>query len=544
MKIRIIILVFQFYLHPFLSFSQEISPYMYGINAWMPYSVGTYNLNGKLDQLWGKVKDCRLKLIRIGGIKPDQYQPTNSQYLSLIDSIRKIGAEPIVQVPYNNGVYSATNAASIVRYINITCGRNVKYWSIGNEPDGQYFFTTAAPIASYSKSFASAMKAIDPTIKIVGPDLSWLRSSIYSSLIGGADDITGKDTNGNYYLDIVSFHFYPNSGSQVRLDVTSNNPADFSSKITSLVGWVKEANTLHNRTGSNALEWAVTEFNINYNNPVINDVMGLGVKGFINGQFWAECLGICMKNNAFTFMPWSIHESSGRGSIYDLGFLDGTLGQNPRSSYYHLQLMATYNKTNYAIATDNKSLVKVVATKDTTGTTVMICNQELTSSFSYTVRLDNNTVTGSNSLKINVDNSLAVQFSASIPSQTTQVVIFDSNGILQKIIEYSINDAINQTPPRTIYTETVTQTQSLVLTKDINIQKQTDNIEFDFSELKFQTDFHFTITNLSGQQIFAKQLNKNKESFSLHQSCFKSGVYIAIVQSPNLKVKKKFLIQQ
>jgi len=309
---------------------------LYGINAWMPHQYGTNAIWGKMDQLWGKVQDCHIGFVRIGGIVPDYDLPTNAQYISMIDSIRKVGAEPLVQVSYADGAYNETQAANLVKYINVDMHRNVKYWSIANEPDLKYGITTPTPIATYFKKFATAMKVADPTIKIVGPDLSYLQFDIYRSLIGGANDITGKDANGNYMLDVVSFHSYIYSGSQTRTQVTNEALGVFQEKADSMTVWINKSNLKNNRTAGNALSWAVTEFNIDYQNPTTNNAAGLGVHGFINGQHWAECLGICMKYSALSFLPWSVHESNGDRSLYDLGFLDGTNGTNPRSSYYHV----------------------------------------------------------------------------------------------------------------------------------------------------------------------------------------------------------------
>jgi len=319
----------------------------------------------------------------------------------------------------------------------------VKYWSFANEPDLKYGITTPTPIATYFKKFATAMKVADPTIKIVGPDLSYLRFDVYSSLIGGADDITCKDANGNYMLDVISFHSYMYSGSQTRAQVTNEALGAFQEKVDSMTVWINKSNLKNARTAGNALTWAVTEFNIDYQNPTTNNAAGLGVHSFINGQHWAECLGICMKYSALSFLPWSVHESNGDRSLYDLGFLDGTNGTNPRSSYYHVQLMSLNNKTVFAPSTDNKSLVKVVSTKDNTGTTVMILNQELTTSYNYTIRLDNTPITTASALKINIDKGQASEYTSTlaIPAQATQVVVFDNAGNVQKIIEYSLTDA-------------------------------------------------------------------------------------------------------
>jgi hypothetical protein len=132
------------------SFSQTISPGVFGQNAWMPDTIGNVNnctdppciFNGKLYQQWGNIKRSGATMIRYGGTAVDKNIPTNYQYVRMIDSIRANGMEPIIQVPFYNHRYTAQQAAAIVQYINITKGKNIKYWVIGNEPNLGYSYTT------------------------------------------------------------------------------------------------------------------------------------------------------------------------------------------------------------------------------------------------------------------------------------------------------------------------------------------------------------------------------------------------------------------
>jgi len=543
-------IIFSFFLllHSITSFSQVISPLLYGQNAWMPKAIGSYVVNGSLDKHWGKLQACGIKFVRVGGTSNDGNLPTNAQFIALVDSIRKIGAEPLLQVPYNNGAFSETTAANTVRYLNVTMGRNVKYWTIANEPDGNFSMTIAAPIAAYFKRFATAMKLVDPTIKIVGPDLTYLYASIYSSLIGGADDITGKDANGNYMIDVVAFHCYRGySGTQTRTNVTTDAPAKFKTDATNVTGYINTANSKNARnTVDTKLTWAVTEFNVNYKNPTTNDAAGVGSHGFVNGQYWAECLGYAMQYSALAFMPWCVHESSGNRTSYDIGFLDGVNGQYPRSSYYHLQLLAKNNKANFATSTDNnQALVKVISSKDNSGTTVVILNEELTTTFAYTVRLDLSTVTGTNALKINVDKGQAIQYTptTAIPAQGTHVLVFDNLGNIQKIIEYTLTDAQHQVAPRVIFTGS---TSAISVTnsneQNFGIYQSDNQMNFDFTELEMQRIFQFKIHNLSGQTIYSTSLQPPFTKLTVGNGLLKQGVYISSIQGEGMRLWKKFMV--
>ncbi len=75
---------------------QKISPLFFGQNAWMPDSVGSIRLYGQLDNTWGDIKNSGARLIRFGGIAPDDNCPNDYQYIKFIDSVRTRGMEPII----------------------------------------------------------------------------------------------------------------------------------------------------------------------------------------------------------------------------------------------------------------------------------------------------------------------------------------------------------------------------------------------------------------------------------------------------------------
>ena len=124
-----------------------ISTHFAGINAWMPYQIGSHKYNGKLETKWADVQASGVQIMRYGGNGVDHYanplwvdpsdstKSTLNQYVILVDAMKAKGIEPVLQVPVYGSTYSASQAADIVRYVNITNSRAVKYWIIGNEPD-------------------------------------------------------------------------------------------------------------------------------------------------------------------------------------------------------------------------------------------------------------------------------------------------------------------------------------------------------------------------------------------------------------------------
>jgi hypothetical protein len=230
--------------------AQNISNHFFGQNAWMPDTIGTIYLNGKLHQNWQKVQDSKATIIRYGGSTVNHQRSSNYQYIRMIDSIRANGMEPMLQVPFNNYQFDAQDAAEIVNYINVVKGKNIKYWIIANEPDLAHNYTSAQQVAAYFKPFATAMKNVDPTIKIVGPELAWFNKPILDGLTqpNGQYDITGTDQNGRYYCDIITFHTYPFNGSQTRAQVLTKltQTGSYQDNLVYLNGRVAACNTAHN----------------------------------------------------------------------------------------------------------------------------------------------------------------------------------------------------------------------------------------------------------------------------------------------------------
>ncbi|RYY21346.1 MAG: carbohydrate-binding protein [Cytophagaceae bacterium] len=434
---------------------QAISPYLAGQNAWLPKGYGGVTYNGILDQLWPTVQKSKVQLVRIGGNGVEFHLPSGPEYVALIDSVRRIGAEPMVQVPEGRGRYTAAQAAAVVQYVNVTMGRNVKYWIIGNEPNltsAAYGAPTpAARVAAYTKDWASAMKAVDPTILTVGPELSFYDTSYLNALIGGANDITGRDANGRTYVDVVTFHSYPFSGSQTRAQVLAAAQT-LSGNVDRLLTLLKSADNLNGRTGGpNALKWAVTEFNIGYANPTVNTVEGLGVHSFLNGQYWAEVFGIGMQKGAVTMAPWSVQEGNGARGTGDLGYLDGaTLATiKPRSAYYHELLVAENLRGTYLVptVTGSPAGVSVLASTSNGTTAVMLLNKSDATDYPFTVQLDGNAVPGPAALKVSVPASISASYTDKISNQSTLVLLFNSQGVLTRKITYSLQHAQNNLPP-------------------------------------------------------------------------------------------------
>jgi PKD repeat protein len=430
-------------------YSQTISTHFFGENAWMPDTIGATVYYGRLHSHWSDIQNSHAGIIRFGGIGPDKDMPTNFQYIRMIDSIRAKGMEPIMQVPFYNYRYTAAQAAAIVTYLNVTRAKNIKYWIIANEPDNEYHYSTASQIAAYLRPFASAMKAADPSILIIGPETSWFYTSIIDGLTapGGPDDITGRDGNGRYYIDYFSFHAYAFNGTQTRAQAISNLTAagKFQDNLIYLNSRLAACDSFHSRAGTAAIRTAVTEANINWQSPADDNLSGVGANSFLGGQFIAEMFGLGMKNSLEFMNIWSVIEGSSLAT--NNGYIDPTTNTK-KPEFYHFQMVAGNMKGSYANGTTNSANVKSFGSVDAQHVAVLVMNEELTTNYPYTVRLNTAAVSGTNPLKININANIAVEYNDVIASQSSVLLTFDLAGNITQRTVYSLTThALASLPP-------------------------------------------------------------------------------------------------
>jgi hypothetical protein len=389
------------------------------------------------------------------------------------------------------------------------------------------------------------MKAVDPNIMITGPECAWYDAPYYNSLIGGANDITGTDANGRYYIDIVSFHSYPFGGTQSRSDVVNYPSGGLSSTIASLLSLINNANTKNGRAGSNALNWAITEFNVNYQNPSSNTIDGVGVYSFLNGQFWAEYFGEGMANGAFAILPWSIQESAGNRTAYDLGYLDNNTTFIPRATYYHEQMMADNFKGTFITTTDNQNLIKTFASANADQVSVMILNQDQANGYKFKVQLNTDVITGP-PLLINVAAGINTSIIDSIPSQSSSILVFDKSGSFVKKCIYSQSMAsIDQAP---LYSTQLTLgvDPGQVLNQSINVipNPASEKLKLSF-DTPLSDDLFIIITNDIGKQVYSGLIKSGVGLIekTIDVSSWKKGVYFVYMNAGDKKYTQKVVIE-
>lgn len=212
----------------------------WSLNYWQWLSLG--NGTAGTESLVSALKPA---LLRIGGYNNDANVPQpfdNAQLDTAVAYARAVGAEPILQVPLladaSGQPATAEAAAALVTYANVTKGHAIKYFAIGNEPDlyatqGSLLDATAPAIPGYTPSaycasvtaYVAAMKAVDPTIQIVGPDLS------YKYIAGGGsnDWLTPILKQCGDQFDIIAIHRYPFEAKLATLPAAKQDLAAFRS---------------------------------------------------------------------------------------------------------------------------------------------------------------------------------------------------------------------------------------------------------------------------------------------------------------------------
>jgi alpha-L-arabinofuranosidase len=359
-----------------------------------------------------------------------------------VKAIKGFGAEPLMQVSQHK---SPEESAKLVAFFNKDEATKIKFWSIGNEPYHMAKMTVDS-ISAFIKAHATAMKAADPSIKIHVPDLAAYFNEAYEPLL--LDDklsISGRDENGNWYVDGINFHNYPNAKDYNRSDVIFYSVTKMRGMILDLKEDMEAANKKYERLGDDALVWGLTEFNITYDNPDDLSVTGIAVPSFINGQFWVDVYCMAMEYNAFTVTPWCIQESD-RPSTY-FGYIGGPPNFTPHATYYHMQMLADNMKGNYIKMLSSNPYLKVFGSQFNDETTIVIMNQHETKTFNIDLSAINNK-TGE--LIITSAQPISANYKGISKPNSTLLLKFNKKGLKIEEILYDLDMAVNNQPPKKI----------------------------------------------------------------------------------------------
>jgi hypothetical protein len=401
----------------------KISPYLIGQNAWG---------RGDIFRVQEEVKQVKYQTIRIGGNGYENAGFMGEQAIKYIDYARSVGAEPFLQMPRQ--FRNDDKAYRAIEYLNGEKGKNIKFWSIGNEPDHRNQLSSPEDVYDYFTKISAQIKRYDPKAKVMGFDLASYTLKYMDRFLGGDLDLTGKIKGTNiYYLDGITFHNY-------RFVDISRFEADVKLLKTKLAKF----NAM--RPKEHQISWSITEFNSHW---IVDPKLEERYQPytFYNGQIFAEMYDLGMREQAFTICPWSILEGGADREGTDLSMFDLVDGKYfPRSNYYHSQMLAQNMRKNYLSHQDNQDEITVIPMGDKSGVSVMILNKSKSKIFDYDLQFRNKKP-GNSTLNIIVDAGFKTKFLSKIEAESTQMLIFNPKGKLIKKYTYSAKNAFEKSSP-------------------------------------------------------------------------------------------------
>ena len=311
-------------------------------------------------------------ILRVGGYNNDANAPNafdNTQLDRAIAYAHAVGAEPLIQVPHlwntDGSPATAEAAAAMVQYANVTKAYGVKYFSVGNEPDiyatqgGQTDATkpaipnyTPSDFCASARTYVTAMKAVDPTITIVGPDLAWQYRP-------GSDWLTPILQTCGDLFDIVSIHRYPFTSKQATLEAATLDSTAFDSILTSVRSLMQAA-------GSPDKPLALMEMNVAYDATYCQMGASPGTTG--SALWLADGLGTAIEHNLWTSAVWDISDDN----VWTLGLIGLPPSHTPRSEYYAYQLYADHFGPTLLDVTEQPKGFRTYASRNATDDTTAL----------------------------------------------------------------------------------------------------------------------------------------------------------------------------
>ena len=336
-----------------------INPLVYGTN-YGPWSIVPL-------EFYPQFSASGLELIRFPGGNWGDRNDIQPFQLGIYQSFLELsGAEGAISVRLLNG--SPEQAADLVRLVNVERGMNIRYWSIGNEPN---LFPDDYTIDQFNqdwRAFAEAMQAVDPDIILVGPEISQYPPDYESINHSGTRDSSGRlwlheflRANGDM-VDIVSVHRYPFplgiTAGPASVDIMRNNPPEWERMMINLRATINEI-------VGHDLPIAVTELN-SYWAPTSN--AETTPDSFYNAIWFADVLGRLINQQVSMVGQFSLQSNAGIGGWGLFGAFD------IRPTYYVYQIYQRFGDERLTATSDMQYLSAYAARRDDGTLTLIVVN--------------------------------------------------------------------------------------------------------------------------------------------------------------------------
>ncbi len=388
-----------------------VNPNVWGVDG--PDKQTWYAGNVNLEQ---DIRNAGIKLVRINPIQNciytgrDPYPAPNDWNFTGLDAILNTifvaGAQPVVTIcDFPGGVSHSTDAngyitnadwneygifmSNVVYRYNIqhALGTNnsVRYWEMWNEPeiepDGK--FASESAYGTFVQTVGSAMKAVDPTIKLIGPVADY---TDFSS--SGWVSYTAKNLSAQ--IDILCWHDYGPSGQGTNGSVFMNwTPLNYKTNFET-----EESGDggIFKGPGGRLYPGAITEYNMDQYD--VNPTFDLMYHDEFDATFAASAIINAMYGNADIFSFFILSQG---GS--DLLGLANDSSYSPYTPYYTFYLFGNYFGDQFISSSGGASTLESIASEKTAaGTyTVMVVNKD-TSNTTYTVNFNLNNIPSPNGL--------------------------------------------------------------------------------------------------------------------------------------------------
>jgi len=401
------------------------------------------------------LEDASIQLMRYpGGSVSDNYHWSSNtpddpnaggtdpaaNFDAFMSVVARADSHAMITVNYGSG--TPEEAAAWVRYANRGSRRydgvvpsypgasakghdyGIRYWEVGNElyGDGTYGATWEVNKKSHDPttyangvvSYAAAMKAVDPSIRI-GAVLTapgnWPDGQVNAASPEPWNDTVLSIACGA--LDFVSLHWYaqgPTGESDAGLLAAPQNglgtPVSYTPSIPEMVTSLRSALSQHCGAHASAVQILVTETNSVSYNP------GKQTTSLVNSLFLADQVMTWLENGVTNVDWWAIHNSPFDGNVDvglygsyefgDYGILSRGMtsdngvvepaAETPFPSYYGLQMLSHLGhgaQTQLLRATSSTPLVSIHATKQRDkSVNVLLINKDPTQAYTVTVSLE------------------------------------------------------------------------------------------------------------------------------------------------------------
>jgi hypothetical protein len=341
------------------NFLGPISPLVYGTN------YGPWNAV-QFEQI-PDVQALELAVIRWpGGEWGDTNNVTKLQIDQYAAFLELVGAEGSIHVRLRDG--TPEQAAELVRYANVEKEYNIRFWAIGNEPtlySGRIGRNYDTPEFNQQwRAYAEAMKAVDPTIQLVGPEIhQFTADPSYNPKDSEGRDwmIEFLEANGDM-VDIVSFHRYPfpvgGGDNNATIETLRENAYEWDGTIAYL------RSLIHDITGLDK-PVAVTETSSHYTRALGGEATP---DSHFHAIWWGDVLGRMIRNRVTMVNHWMLTSGGGQG-------VWGLVGRGEiRPTYYTYAMYKQFGEEQLYSSSDDPLVSIYAAQRDDGAITIMLIN--------------------------------------------------------------------------------------------------------------------------------------------------------------------------